>query len=87
MKKRLIDLLFILLFLVLCLIPSLGMLVFGESEAAANEILASRPSARNRSCSPIIPIISRTVLLSVRRWSLPGRRSMQRSFPALWRSR
>lgn len=48
MKKRLLELLFILSFLVLCLIPSLGMLVFGESEAAANEILASRPSARNR---------------------------------------
>ena len=48
MKKRLIDILFILLFLVLCLIPSLGMLVFSESDAAANEILASRPSVRNR---------------------------------------
>ena len=29
MKKRRIDILFILLFLVLCLIPSLGILVFG----------------------------------------------------------
>lgn len=48
MKKRLIDILFILLFLVLCLIPSLGILIFGESEAAANEILASRPSVQNR---------------------------------------
>ena len=48
MKKRLIDILFILLFLVLCLIPSLGMLVFGESEASANEILTSRPSVQNR---------------------------------------
>ena len=48
MKKRRIDILFILLFLVLCLIPSLGILVFGESDAAANEILSSRPSAQNR---------------------------------------
>ena len=48
MKKRLIDILFILLFLVLCLIPSLGILIFGESEAAANEILSSRPSVQNR---------------------------------------
>ncbi|MGM9588079.1 MAG: hypothetical protein ACI3VA_11425 [Candidatus Limivicinus sp.] len=48
MKKRLIDILFILLFLVLCLIPSLGILIFGESEAAANEILTTRPSAQNR---------------------------------------
>lgn len=48
MKKRLIDILFILLFLVLCLIPSLGILIFGESEAAANEILNSRPSVQNR---------------------------------------
>ncbi|MCI6647091.1 MAG: hypothetical protein MSH16_05545 [Oscillospiraceae bacterium] len=48
MKKSRIDILFILLFLVLCLIPSLGILVFGESDAAANEILSSRPSAQNR---------------------------------------
>ena len=51
MKKRLIDILFILLFLVLCLIPSLGILIFGESEAAANEILSSRPSVQNRNGS------------------------------------
>lgn len=48
MKKRQIELLFISLFVLLCLIPSLGILIFGESEAAANEILTSRPSVQNR---------------------------------------
>ena len=27
-----------------CLIPSAGMIIFGESQAAANEILAQRPA-------------------------------------------
>ena len=48
MKKKTIELLFILLFLVLCLIPGVGMLIFGESEAAANEILTSKPSLTKR---------------------------------------
>lgn len=37
------QLLYIVLFLLLCLLPSLGMLIVGESEASANEILASKP--------------------------------------------
>lgn len=48
MKKKIIDRVFIALFVLLCLIPSVGMLVFGESQAAANEILASRPKAVER---------------------------------------
>ena len=44
MKKRTLYILFTALFIGICLMPALGMLVFGESEAAANEILAQRPS-------------------------------------------
>ena len=39
---------FIALILTLCLLPGVGMLIFGESEAGANEILASAPKLRNR---------------------------------------
>ena len=42
--KKTLSLLYIALFLLLCLLPSLGMLVFGESRAAANEILAAPPA-------------------------------------------
>ena len=41
--RRGTQIVFIALFLVLCLLPSLGMLVFGQSEPSANEVLASRP--------------------------------------------
>ena len=34
---------FIVLFFLLCLLPSLGMLFWGESKASANEILAAKP--------------------------------------------
>ena len=43
------KLIFISIFIVLCLIPSAGMLIFGEAQPAANEVLASRPSATTRS--------------------------------------
>ena len=43
MKKNFYSVLYLTLALLMCLIPSLGMLVFGESAAAANEILAERP--------------------------------------------
>ena len=43
------KLIFISIFIVLCLIPSVGMLIFGEAQPAANEVLASRPSATTRS--------------------------------------
>ena len=41
--KHAISKVYIALFLLLCLLPSLGILVFGESGAAANEILSPRP--------------------------------------------
>ena len=34
---------FTAVFLALCLLPGLGMLLFGESEAGANEVLANAP--------------------------------------------
>ncbi len=44
MRKKTLYILFTALFIGICLMPALGMLVFGESEAAANEILAQKPS-------------------------------------------
>ena len=43
MKHKLFHLLYILLFLGICLTPFLGMAILGPSEAAANEILANPP--------------------------------------------
>ena len=36
------------IFIAICLVPSLGMLVFGESEAAANEVLSAKPALTER---------------------------------------
>ena len=47
MKKA--KLIFISIFIVLCLIPSVGMLIFGEAQPTANEVLAGRPSVTTRS--------------------------------------
>ena len=47
-----INRLIIALFLILCLIPSLGMAVVGESEAAANEVLAKFPAFLDKSGKP-----------------------------------
>lgn len=47
MKKA--KLIFISIFIVLCLIPSVGMLIFGEAQPAANEVLAGKPSVTTRS--------------------------------------
>lgn len=41
--KKTLSLLFAALFLVLCLIPSLGLLITGGSGAAANQVLAPKP--------------------------------------------
>ncbi|MGX8693073.1 MAG: alginate O-acetyltransferase AlgX-related protein [Clostridia bacterium] len=41
--KRFLSLLFVGLFLILCLIPSLGLLITGGSGAAANQVLAPKP--------------------------------------------
>lgn len=51
MKKSAASKIFISVFILLCLIPSLGMAFFGPSSAAANEILASKPKLRDRSGS------------------------------------
>lgn len=48
MKKKVCTLVYIALALLLCLTPSLGMLLFGESGAAANQQLAARPRLRER---------------------------------------
>ena len=44
MRKKTLYILFTALFIGICLVPVLGMVIFGESEAAANEILAQKPS-------------------------------------------
>ncbi len=44
MKKKIAYCLFITAFFILCIIPSSGMLIWGESEAAANEMLSMSPS-------------------------------------------
>ncbi|MBQ3256091.1 MAG: hypothetical protein IJA67_01565 [Oscillospiraceae bacterium] len=48
MKNKMLHLLYIGLFLLICLTPFLGMLIFGPSEAAANEILANPPKLTQR---------------------------------------
>jgi hypothetical protein len=48
MKKNVFSILYIALALLLCLTPSLGLLVFGESGAAAKQVLAPRPELRDR---------------------------------------
>ena len=47
MKKA--KLIFISIFIVLCLVPSAGMLLFGEAQPAANEVLAAKPAITTRS--------------------------------------
>ncbi|MBO6014897.1 MAG: hypothetical protein J6P48_05450 [Oscillospiraceae bacterium] len=48
MKRNVLKTLYISLFFLLCLVPSLGIAVFGPSEAAANEVLSRTPSLRTR---------------------------------------
>lgn len=48
MKKRLVSLLFAGLFLLLCLIPSVGLAVTGGAKAGANEVLAAKPALTRR---------------------------------------
>ena len=48
MKKKLPASLFTAVFLLLCVLPSLGFFIFGPAEAGANERLAARPSIRER---------------------------------------
>ncbi len=48
MSKKRLSLLFVGLFLLLCLIPSVGLLLTGGAEAGANEVLAVKPSLTTR---------------------------------------
>ena len=41
--EKILRIVWIVLFLALCLVPSLGMLASGETEPSANEILAFKP--------------------------------------------
>ena len=45
--KRKLKALFVLLFFCACVVPSLGMLVVGESQASANEVLSPKPQLKN----------------------------------------
>ncbi len=46
--KKLVSILFAALFLVLCAVPSLGLALTGGAEAAANQVLAPKPSLHRR---------------------------------------
>jgi len=46
MKQRVFHLLYLAAVLVMCLVPSLGMLLLGPSDAAANEVLTRPPTLR-----------------------------------------
>ena len=48
MKKRILSLLFIVLFFAACLVPSVGLALTGGSPAGANEALAPKPRVQNR---------------------------------------
>ena len=52
MKKTTTSLVFSLLFIVLCLIPGIGLLITGGAEAGANEILAPKPRLTDRDGRP-----------------------------------
>ena len=48
MSKKVVSLLFVGIFLFLCLVPSVGLLLTGGAEAGANEVLAAKPSVTGR---------------------------------------
>ena len=48
MSKKIVSLLFTAVFLLLCLIPSAGLVLTGGAEAGANEVLAAKPALRDR---------------------------------------
>lgn len=56
--KKISTYLFIAVFFLLCLIPSAGMLVWGESEAGANEVLSPAPSWTERDGSFNMDVLS-----------------------------
>ena len=59
--------LFTAAFLIICLVPSLGMIFLGPSKAAGNEVLAPAPRA-TWTCSRTRPTGFPTILLSGRSW-------------------
>ncbi len=48
MKKKILPIIFNCIFVLLCLIPVGGMLLFGPSQPAANEVLAETPAIREK---------------------------------------
>lgn len=48
MGKKILNILFVTLFMVLCLVPVFGLLIAGPAEAGANEVLASEPELIKR---------------------------------------
>ena len=48
MSKKIVSLLFTAVFLLLCLIPSAGLVLTGGAEAGANEVLAAKPVLTDR---------------------------------------
>ena len=57
---RIVRILWIVLFLVFCLIPSLGMLFTGETKSSANEILSPKPTVMKRNGSFNIDVLKDT---------------------------
>ena len=48
MKKKLPAILFVAVFFVICVVPTIGFFLFGPAEAGANERLAAKPSLTQR---------------------------------------
>ena len=48
MKKKLPSILFVAVFFIICVVPSVGFFTFGPAEAGANERLAAKPSITER---------------------------------------
>ena len=52
MTKRIVSLMFTLLFFAVCLVPTVGLMITGGAKAGANEILAGKPSLQKRDGTP-----------------------------------
>ena len=48
MKKKLPSILFVAVFFVICVVPTIGFFIFGPAETGANERLAAKPSLTER---------------------------------------
>ncbi|MBR1456343.1 MAG: hypothetical protein IJ594_04175, partial [Oscillospiraceae bacterium] len=68
--KKTLAIITVALFLLVCLIPSLGMLVLGESGPAANEILAAAPKLTTRSGDFNAEVLSDTAAYIADRFAL-----------------